>query len=211
MLFKYGIRGLVSSWFASYLTGRTQSVRVDGTVSSRRPITSGVPQGSVLGPYLFILYVNDINNISPIPHFTLYADDTTIALSNSNLNNLILETNCCLDLLNAWTINNRISLNANKTSALLFSNRISVDTAPLISINNTPIQYCDNVNFLGVKLDSNLNFSAQLQHVCSKVSKTAGILFRISKFVPLNALIKLYYSLIFCMEFLFGEGRPILI
>ena len=196
-LFRYGVRGVVSSWFRSYLAGRTQSVRVGDAISSKRSTTSGVPQGSVLGPSLFILYINDVVNISVDPHFTLYADDTTIALSNSNLNDLVQDLNSNLNLFHTWTINNRISLNANKTSALFISNRSNVGNVPPITINNVVIPYCDCIKFLGVFLDSRLNFSRQLQYVCSKVSKAAGIFFRINKLIPLNVLIKLYYSLVY--------------
>ena len=75
---KYGLRGCVLSWFRSYLHGRTQSVRIDSRVSRPRVVSCEVPQGSVLGPTLFILYINDIVNISNDAHFTLFADDTTL-------------------------------------------------------------------------------------------------------------------------------------
>lgn len=194
---KYGIRGVVLSWFSSYLSNRTQCVRVGGTVSGSRPIICGVPQGSVLGPILFLLYINDLPLISKNAHFTLFADDTTISCSHSNYCELILNTNAQLNDLYNWTINNRLSLNTDKTSVILLTNRTQDIASPLIlSINNCPI-YCDSsFKFLGLKLDRCLNFSTHILYLCSKLSKIAGILYRIRDFTPYNILLKMYNSLV---------------
>ena len=90
---RYGIRGPVLSWFNSYLSGRTQCVRIDSTLSSERAVSCGVPQGSVLGPLLFLLYINDLPSISENVHFTLFADDTTLAVSDASYEDLVRRTN----------------------------------------------------------------------------------------------------------------------
>ena len=167
-------------------------------MSSERTVSCGVPQGSVLGPLLFLIYINDLPLISEDVNFTLFADDTTLATSDISYQALVAKTNCELSKLYSWTVNNRLSLNANKTSVLFISNRIHDVVAPLLlSINHIPIFFESSIKFLGVNLDNKLNFSNHISYICTKLSKTAGILHRICKVVPLNVLINLYYSLVY--------------
>jgi hypothetical protein len=97
-----------------------------------------------------------------------------------------------------WTVNNRLSLNASKTTALLITNRLRDISTPLtLKIADVNVDFADDFKFLGVYLDSNLRFSNHIQHICLKLAKTSGILYRISKLVPQNLLINLYYSLVY--------------
>ena len=195
---RYGVRGCVLSWFRSYLHGRTQSVRIGSMLSAPRVVSCGVPQGSVLGPTLFILYVNDIVNVSNDAHFTLFADDTTLAFSDRDYTSLIERTNLNLSRLYDWTVNNRLSLNTNKTSAMLISNLVSANESALsLAINGVSIDFENSIKFLGVSLDDRLNFSYHIQNMCNKISKTCGILYRASDCIPQNILINLYYSLVY--------------
>ena len=121
-LYSYGIRGTMFKWIESYLTGRSQYVIFDGKVSETRSIKCGVPQlGSILGPLLFILSVNDICNVSPILFKILYADDTCVLISGNHLKNLIKMLNIELISLNNWFKAYELSLNTKKSFFYDFS------------------------------------------------------------------------------------------
>ena len=112
----YGIRGIVLSWLKSYLSNRQQFVSIDNVESSPLNIKCGVPQGSILGPLLFLIYINDIVNSSTVLAFVLFADDTNIVLSHTNLNELIDTLNAELRKVSSWFKCNKLSLNISKTN-----------------------------------------------------------------------------------------------
>jgi len=112
----YGIRGIALEWFKSYLSNRKQFVEYNNSKSSLKEITCGVPQGSILGPLLFLLYVNDISNVSKLLHFILFADDTNIFLSDHNLDSLISIANNELCKLTKWFLANRLTVNVTKSN-----------------------------------------------------------------------------------------------
>ena len=116
----YGVRGIALEWFRSYLNNRKQCVDINGSRSSLRTITCGVPQGSILGPLLFILYMNDIVRVSTIMKFVLFADDTNLLLHDTNLNNLIVNANIEIQKISDWLKINKLSLNIKKTHFILF-------------------------------------------------------------------------------------------
>ena len=119
-LYAYGICGNVHDWFRSYLTDRSQFLIYDRERSDTKQVKCGVPQGSILGLILFIIYMNDIMNVSNILYKILYEDDTCAVLSGNDLSDLIklLHTELCK--LSIWLSSNKLSLNTNKTSYLLF-------------------------------------------------------------------------------------------
>ena len=96
----YGIRGTAHNWLKNYLTNRHQFVFIDGSNSTRLPVTCGVPQGSILGPLLFIIYINDLTLVSELLTFIMFADDTNIFISGHKLANLILTLNSELEVMN---------------------------------------------------------------------------------------------------------------
>ena len=114
------VRGTALHWFKSYLSNRKQYVFHNGEASDLQSITCGVPQGSVLGPLLFLLYINDLPNISNILQFYLFADDTNIYYEAENLDKLELVINKELKKLHTWLIVNRLSLNIEKTNFVVF-------------------------------------------------------------------------------------------
>ena len=110
----YGIRGVINSWFRSYLTDRKQTTEVNNVVSEAETTLCGVTQGSVLGPLLFLLYINDIYKSSSLFAFYLFADDSSIILANKNLKELETLVNCELGNVNEWLKANKLSLNIKK-------------------------------------------------------------------------------------------------
>jgi hypothetical protein len=193
----YGIRGVALDWAKSYLTNRQQYVTVNEINSDKRRIECGVPQGSVLGPKFFLIYINDISHISDLLKFILFADDTTILCSHNNINDLIKTANTELNKLCHWFSANKLSLNINKTNYMLFSTKhlIATDYEHTISMCNTNIERVDACKFLGVHVDDKLNWKKQICQIQAKLSKTLGILYRTRNLLEENTLKTLYNSL----------------
>ena len=191
----YGIRGNVLSLIESYLTDRTQCVRIGDSLSSFKPMNIGVGQGSIIGPILFLFYINDLTNISDVLNTVLYADDTTVFLSDDCSSRLYNDINCELSKFSEWFNANRISLNLEKTYYSVFSTRnFSLED---LFINHVPIRYAEDGRFLGVFFDNKLIFSNHVTHISSKLSKTVGIMYKIGKNIPLSVRINLYYALFY--------------
>ena len=196
-LYHYGIRGLPLLWFKSYLCNRTQYIRLQDGISGVKNITTGVPQGSILGPTLFLLFINDIVNVSDKFKYILYADDSNLMYSfnKTSLNHTIDTINNELLQLDNWLIANKLILNIDKTKFTIFSYRSNV-VLEGIKIKDNVIGYTRETKFLGIYLDNNLTFTNHCNFVCSKVSRSVGVLFRLNYFLPLFILRSLYFSLI---------------
>ena len=172
----YGIRGNALKWFQSYLSGRTQYVTVNGHVSDPLPITCGVPQGSVLGPLLFLIYVNDLPNVSKVMQFYLFADDTSIYFDSDNLFNLQKIVNRELKKVRKWLEANRLALNIDKTNYVIFhSPNNKVDSFVRIKLGSKPISRVDSIKYLGVLIDSTLSWKPHIVQLSKKLARTSGI------------------------------------
>jgi len=194
----YGMRGLTLEWLASYLSDRKQRVKIGSSISASSVIKIGVPQGSILGPLLFLLYINDLPKISDSSKFTLFADDTTMCLGGSDYSILMDCARQALKGLYDWTVCNRLSLNTEKTSVMLFTNRKQcVETPSLLNINGCFLHFESDVRFLGVKLSPKLDFATHVDLVADKLAKVAGIFHRIRDYVDVNTMISLYYALVY--------------
>ena len=161
----YGVRGIPSKWLQSYLDKRKQFVRFNNIDSSLQEIKCGVPQGSILGPLLFIIYINDICNVSKIMNMILFADDTNLFLSNENLDELCTDLNNELAKIDRWFKVNKLSLNVSKTNYMVFTNRRKNVKCPL-KINGTEIEKVTISKFLGVYIVEKLSWKAHLEKVC---------------------------------------------
>ena len=152
----YGIRDVPLSWFESYLSNRKQFVSINGTDSELRNVECSVPQGSVLGPILFLIYINDLPNISSKLQFFLFADYTNIYFESKDLKNLENVMNNELKKLHEWLCINRLSLNISKTNFIIFC-PINKPKCPVaILINKNAITESKYVKYLGVLIDSSL-------------------------------------------------------
>ena len=178
-LYSYGIRGSMLKWMESYLTDRSHYVVFDGKVSETCSIECGVPQGSILGPLLFIISVNDICNVSPMLFKLLYADETCVLISGSHLNDLIDRLNTELISLNNWFKANKLSLNKKKSFFMIFHrSRIKPNVINRVVIDNHQLTQVNSAKYLGVIIDHKLNWIEHISYVKSKMSKGIGIMYK---------------------------------
>ena len=193
----YGIRGFVLDWFRTYLCDRKFKVSVNDISSSTRTVNIGIPQGSILGPLLFIIYNNDLPSISDKISTTLFADDTNFSVSHSNYDILVNTLNNELSKILDWTVANRLTINYSKTEAMLFSNRKNaINFENRVSLNGIPLNYVNSARFLGVMIDNNLNFKSHIDNLVNKVSKLAGILYKIKDCFPISTKLMYYNSFV---------------
>ena len=192
----YGINGKANSWFKSYLTNRTQYTEVGDTQSEIGYIKCGVPQGSVLGPLLFLLYINDITTTTNALDFILFADDTTVIFSNKMEPNTENILNTELKKVSNWLASNKLSLNVSKSNFMHFtpSKRENMVVTPIL--DNTPVEEKETTKYLGVFIDNELNWKQHIQYVKTKLSKALGVISKIKYFTSKKVLTNLYYSFV---------------
>ena len=198
----YGMDDGAIKWFRSYLSDRSQYVEIDNACSSIKNITAGVPQGSILGPLLFIIYVNDINCASSKFEAILYADDTSLnsiikVFGNNGNTSLIINNE--LILVYEWLNANKLSLNISKTKYMYvrYPQRRSNSLPVLdIYIEGNKIERVTTFDFLGVTINETLTWKDHIQKLCAKISKVIGIIGKCKKFLHSSVLLKIYNALI---------------
>ena len=191
----YGIRGVAHKWLSSYIKNRNQYVSYNNVDSKLMDITCGVPQGSILGPILFILYINDLCNVSNFLKFVLFADDANLFASGDNIISLCEEINIELLKINMWFKVNKLSLNLSKTNFMVFSNRKVENCEINFKIENIMISRVFECKFLGVLIDSKLTWKNHIIMVKEKLIKCNVIMFKASIYLNTEALRTLYCSL----------------
>ena len=195
----YGIRGLPLDWMCSYLSNRFQFVSNGNNASTLLPITCGVPQGSVLGPTLFLLYINDLPNSTDFFNFRLFADDSSLFHTfQRNVRDIDLnEVQQKVDAVIKWCTGNKLTINCTKTNYVLFrSRRQHVHKEGGIVINGISIKEVESVKFIGVQIDRHLTWKQHIDSVYNSLKMKIGVLFRLRPFVPRKTLQMIYHALI---------------
>ena len=191
----YGIRGTAFNCVVrSYLTNRNQYVSLNKVESSCAPICCGVPQGSILGPILFLIYINDLNSYSKTLKTIMFADDTNLFLSGKNIKDIETRINDELELMTEWFRANLLSLNVSKTSFIVFGNRKNLEVK--IYIDNMLLERQNDTKFLGVILSSDLKWNKHVDTVVNKITKTIGIISKVRHFLPISITRTLYLTLV---------------
>ncbi len=187
----YGVRNMASSWFKSYLSGRTQKCLVNGFLSKNSPISCGVPQGTILGPLLFLLYINDLPNCLEHSYPRTFADDTHLTFSGADIRDIDQSLNQDLENVSEWLAANKLTLNTSKTEFMLIGSRQRIRTfnsSPSLVINETPINRVNHVKSLGLNIDENLSWNKHIEIISKKIASGIGALKRMRPFVPSSTL-----------------------
>ena len=192
----YGFQNKSLDLIATYLHNRYQYVQLDDYKSDSLVIKTGVPQGSVLGPLLFLIYLNDMTTIKSCFHPILYADDSTLMTTLKTQQNRTNNINAELEKFNKWLKLNKLSLNCTKSKAMLFHMPQKQVTFPDIMINNSKIEFVDCFNYLGILVDKNLSWNSHVNDRSLKITKVVGMLNKLKHFLPPKILLDIYNSLI---------------
>ena len=194
-LYHYGIRGSLHDWFKSYLSNRQQCVRVGEHVSEFATVRHGVPQGSILGPLLFLLYINDITQSTPKLQFLLFADDTSIFLAKNDLPSLEKTLNEELEHVSNWLKANKLSLNIKKSNILIFRHKNVKQTDKInIKMDGNNIDEKESAKYLGLYFDNKLTFKRHVDHLLAKLKKGNAILAKLRYFVPKEGIRSVYFA-----------------
>ena len=194
----YGIRGRNLDWCRDYLTLREQNTLANNVLSSSNIISCGVPQGSVLGPLFFILYINDMQHVVKNSNIQLYADDTVIYTDGVDADSAAAKLQPDLDRFADWCNANKLSLNVAKTKLMTLGTRQRVKKAKgiKITVNNQQLQIVPTYKYLGFTLDSVLSFNSHLSNVIGVVLYKINLLCRVRKYLTDEVALKVYKSMI---------------
>ena len=190
----YGIRGPALSWLTSYLHGRQQCVNIDGTKSNLCKIKHGVPQGSILGPLLFLIYINDKVYSSKKLKFLLFADDTSLFLTGNNKDEMQTVLNAELTKVSEWLRANKLSLNIGKSKVLDFSKKHNPESPLVAKIDSKQIELTECAKYLGILIDNRLTYKNHASLVSKRMNKGNSILYKLRNFIPEKDIRNVFYA-----------------
>ena len=194
----YGIRGVANDWIASYLNNRQQYCTFNTQSSRPAKVKCGVPQGSILGPLLFLVYINDLGTVSKTLTSILFADDSNLFAEGNDLKKLQETVNSEIPVLTSWLRTNRLSLNIKKTHIMVFGKiPDQVKKQVAVVIDGYKLDVVKNTKFLGLLLDDCLNWKDHVNYIAQKLAKSIGILAQARKVLDRKTLKQLYYSFIY--------------
>ena len=192
-----GIRGNALKWFTSNLSNRRQYVSYNGETSMMKGISCGVPQGSILGPLLFLIYINDSCSICKHTTPILFADDTNLFCSGSDVKMLENNINNELSQISLWLKVNKLSLNIKKNHYMVFTKRKTPKFELKLQIDGEDIKEVHKTKFLGVIIDNKLTWKENISYICGKISRGIGMIIKARHYLNKDGLLALYYSFVY--------------
>lgn len=191
-----GIRGNVLKWIKSYLQARRVCVAIEGESTAPIEMNLGVPQGSILGPLIFILFINDITEYVRAEKIVLFADDTSVVLQANTTEELQIKLNCVAERFSQWCWKNKLIANPQKTVLMNFFNRRPILSPFNVNFGNCSLNFCKVTKFLGTYIDGDMSWRSHLNYVARKVNRGFYAILQLKSSLDIRNLLNVYYALI---------------
>ena len=193
----YGIQNVALDWFKEYLSDRRYRVKFQDQLSSSKTTNIGVPQGSILGPLLFLIYFDDFCSVSDTGDEILFADDATIYDSGPNYFEIIARMNLTLKKISKWLVANKLTANIIKTEGMIFSKVNVIYPLPPLKLYGKPLSFSTTFKLLGLTLDSKLTWKDHLSTIESKLSRACGVLYSLRRKITRSVARVIYMSIVY--------------
>ena len=193
---KYGIKDNELNWFDNYLSGRTQKVICNNQLSKTCKMSIGVPQGSILGPILFLLFINDLTQFSGLSHCNLFADDALFYVHGRDIESINSKLQNSIESIADWYKRNKLSLNVKKSNVMIIHRKKNVQDTIDVTINQNKLMQIDHVKYLGLHIDSKLQWQHHVNNMCKVLNNKLAMFKRTAMFVDKQTMIQIYKSFI---------------
>ena len=201
-----GLTSSTTQWFRSYLTNRSQITSVGDALSSATKMPVGIPQGSLLGPLLFLIYVNNLPDCHLASDIILCADDTVVHYSSKSVSDLEHHINADLRTVSEWFSRNLLTLNTSKCNFVIFGSPQKLNRIQniLVKAEDTCIERTQSFKYLGVTLNQSMSWADHVDAISTKINQRIGLIRRVRDVLPLQTRITLYTVLFLITEMLYG-------